>query len=354
MTVAATVDLVAEDPEETDAAADGAAEEAEQEGDRRNLFDRAADRIDHFQRRIPPLAIAHSVIKKYGEDRGGQLAMLLAYRGFFSVFPLLLAFVAAVGLLLSGNEQLRDDLIDSTLATIPVIGAEIERGAGSLGGDVIVVVGSILVALWAGLGLLEMIQETLNTIWGVPMFERPNWFIRRLKALPAALVVGACLVLSSSRPWLVRGWPSFVGGAAAFLLPFLAGALCTLGLHYLLCSRRVSLPGLLPAATFIGTAWWALQSLGEWYVNRFVVQSSDTYGVFVIVFGLLSWSYLLGLLYIYGNELSSVLVDHSWPRSSSGRDLTEADRAAFASVSEREVRVRGTSIDVSVPREPAP
>lgn len=333
---------------------EGAETDRSEDQDRRNLFDRITDRIDSIQRRVPPLAVVHSVLKKYGEDRGGQLAMLLAYRGFFSVFPLLLAFVAAVGLVLSGNEQLRDDLIDSTLSTIPVIGAEIERGAGSLGGSVLVVVGSILVALWAGLGLLEMIQETLNTVWGVPMFERPNWFIRRLKALPAALVVGACLVLSSSRPWLVRDWGTFVGGVAAFLLPFLAGALCTLGLHYLLCSRRVSFRGLLPAAGFVGTAWWALQSLGEWYVNRYVVQSSDTYGVFVIVFGLLSWSYLLGLLYIYGNELSSVIEDRGWPRSSTGRDLTDADRAAFASVSEREVRVRGTSIDVSVPREPAP
>lgn len=334
--------------------AEGSDDQRTDEEDRRNLFDRVTDRIDTIQRRIPPLAVIHSVLKKYGEDRGGQLAMLLAYRGFFSVFPLLLAFVAAVGLVLSGNEELRDDLIDSTLATIPVIGAEIERGAGSLGGGVLVVVGSILVALWAGLGLLEMIQETLNTVWGVPMFERPNWFIRRLKALPAALLVGACLVLSSSRPWLVRGWGTFVGGAAAFLLPFLAGALCTLGLHHLLCTRRVPFRGLLPAAAFVGAAWFALQSLGEWYVNRYVVQSSDTYGVFVIVFGLLSWSYLLGLLYIYGNELSSVLVDRGWPRSSTGRDLTDADRTAFASVSEREVRVRGTSIDVSVPREPAP
>src|SRR5690606_11192545 len=113
---------------------------------------------------------------------------------------------------------------------------------------------------------------------------------------------------------------------AAFLLPFLAGSLCYLGLQWLLCQRKVPVRAQLPGAAFVGLAWFALQSLGEWYVDRYVVESSDTYGVFVIVFGLLSWSYLLGLLYLYGNELASVLHDRRWPRSSTGRHLTEADR----------------------------
>jgi uncharacterized BrkB/YihY/UPF0761 family membrane protein len=40
---------------------------------------------------VPPLAVTHAVLKKYGEDRGGVLAGLLAFRGFVSMFPLLLA-----------------------------------------------------------------------------------------------------------------------------------------------------------------------------------------------------------------------------------------------------------------------
>jgi hypothetical protein len=104
----------------------------------------------------------------------------------------------------------------------------------------------------------------------------------------------------------------------------------------------------------VGLSWFVLLSLAEWYVNRVVVRSSDTYGVFVVVFGLLSWAYLLGTMYLYGNELSSVLDEHRWPRSLTGRHLTDADRDAFARVAEREVWVRGTDITVEVPREPAP
>lgn len=329
------------------------AEAPSQDRPSRNLIDRVSDRLDGVQRRIPVVAVVHGVLKKYGEDRGGQLAMLLTYRGFFAVFPLLLAFVNILGLLLQRNDRLRQDLIDSTLSNVPIIGDQILKGI-DMSGSVAVIVGSVLVSLWAGLGLLEMLQEALNTVWGVPLFDRPPWIIRRLRSLPAAALMGASLLLSGSRTWLFGGLPGPLGIAATVLLPVAAGALCYLGLQWILCRRKVPFTAQLPGALFVGLSWYVLQSLGEWYVDRFIVRSSDTYGVFVIVFGLLSWSYLLGMLYLYGNELASVLHEHRWPRSLTGRDLTDADLAAFARVSEREVRVRGTDISIDVPREPAP
>ena len=318
-----------------------------------NLIDRTVDRIDAIQRRTPPAAVVFGVLKKYGDDRGGQLAMLLAYRGFFSLFPLLLAFVNVVGLLLAGNPELREDLIDSTLASVPAVGEEIKSTAGAAGGSELVVVLSVLVSLWAGLGLLEMLQETLNTLWGVPVFRRPPWILRKLRSLPAAVLVGACLVLSGASTWVFDDpGTSPVERAAGFVLPFLAGFLCYLGLHWLLCTRKVPLRAQLPGAAFVGTAWLVLQLLGTWYIDRFVLQSSQTYGIFVVVFGLLSWSYLLGLLYIYGNELAVVLMERRWPRSLTGRNLTDADQAALTDLLGREVRVEGVGLDVEVPRLP--
>lgn len=318
-----------------------------------NLIDRTADRIDALQRSISPIAVIHGVVKKYGEDRCGQLAMMLSYRGFFSVFPLLLAFVSVVGIVLQDDPELRDELIDSTLAAVPVVGAEIQNGAGTTSGSMWVVIGSILLSIWAGLGLLEVLQEALNTVWGVPLFERPPWIVRRLRALPGAVLIGACLVLSGASVWLFGDsdlpWLQRVAG---YLLPFLAGALCYLGLHWLLCVRKVPFTAQLPGAAFVGAAWLVLQLLGTWYIDRFVLQSSETYGVFVVVFGLLSWAYLLGMLYLYGNELSSVLWERRWPRSLTGRNLTDADRAAYARVVRREVRVEGVDLDVDVPRLP--
>jgi YihY family inner membrane protein len=319
-----------------------------------NLIDRVVDRLDTWQRGVAPLAVVHGVVKKYGEDRGGQLAMLLAYKGFFSLFPLLLAFVTTLGLVLRDNDELREDLIDSTLASVPVIGTEIVDGAGAVEGSVVVLVGSILVSLWAGLGLLDMLQESLNTVWDVRVVDRPPWIQRRLKDLPGAVLVAACAVLSGAGRWiLAEDAHALVRAVAGVALPVLAGALGYLGLHWLLCSRKVPFVAQLPGAAAAGVGWWALQALGGWFVTRYVANSSDTYGVFVVVLGLLSWTYLLGMLYLYSISLAAVLHDRRWPRSLSGRDLTDADVAAYGALSEREVRVLGTSVEIEVPRTPS-
>lgn len=311
------------------------------------------DRVDALHRKVPPVAVLHAVLKKYGEDRGGQLATLLAYRGFFSLFPLLLAFVGVLGLLLAGDDELREDLVDSALSTVPVIGSEISKGAEGLSGSFFVVVGSILVSLWAGLGLLDILQESINTVWGVPHFERPPWILRRLRDIPGALLIAVCVLISGAARWLIAdGTAAWVELGAGALLPILAGGLAFVGLHLLLGSRNVSIVALLPGALACGLGWWGLQALGGLYIDRIVRESSDTYGVFVVVFGLLSWCYVLGMLFLYSAELSVVLLERRWPRSLSGRDLTDQDQRAFSELAAREVRVRGTEIAVEVPRDP--
>ncbi len=307
-----------------------------------------------LQRRLPPVAVVFAVTKKYGEDRGGQLAMLLAYKGFFSLFPLLLALVSVLGLVLAGNDELRADLIDSTLANVPLIGTDITDGAESFDGSVVVLVGSVLVSLWAGLGLLDMLQEALNTAWQVPMVDRPPWVLRRLRGLPGAALIALCAMLSGAARWILADDAaaalSWLLGA---VLPILAGAIAYLGLHWLLCARSIPWRSQLPGALLAGLGWWGLQSLGGWYATRVVAQSSDTYGAFAVVLGLLSWSYLLGMLYLYSIEFAAVLHDRRWPRSLSGRGLTDQDLAAYEALTEREVRVAGTTVDVDVPRHPA-
>ncbi len=318
-----------------------------------SVIDRFVDRLDDLQRGIRPFAVVHGVAKKYGEDRGGQLAMLLAYKGFFSLFPLLLAFVSMLGLLLAGNDELREDLIDSTLASVPVIGTEIVNNAESLEGSVVVLGGSILVSLWAGLGLLDMLQESLNTAWEVRQVDRPPWLLRRLRGLPGAVLIAGCAVMSGAARWILAdGAGAAAQWLAGVMLPVGAGALAYLGLHWSLCARKVPFRAQLPGALAAGIGWWALQALGGWFVSRFVTRSSDTYGVFVVVLGLLSWTYLLGVLYLYSVELAAVLHDRRWPRSLSGRRLTDADLAAFEALTEREIRVQGTVVTVDVPRDP--
>jgi uncharacterized BrkB/YihY/UPF0761 family membrane protein len=115
---------------------------------------RLVQAVDDVQQRHRWLAFPVAVVKKYGEDQAGQRAALLAYYGFFSLFPLLLVAVTVIGFVLQGHADLGQRVVDSAVAQFPVVGDEISgtvsqsrlRGSGAA-----LVVGLAL-TLWGGLG----------------------------------------------------------------------------------------------------------------------------------------------------------------------------------------------------------
>jgi len=88
------------------------------------------------------------VVKKYGDDRGSQLAALITYYGFLALFPLLLVFVTVLGYVAHDDPGLRHDLLDTALADFPVVGQELRRNVGALGGNGIALVVGLLALVW--------------------------------------------------------------------------------------------------------------------------------------------------------------------------------------------------------------
>src|SRR5688500_18626163 len=89
------------------------------------MLQRLKASVNRFQQRYAPLAFGYGVLKKSGEDRTGELAALLAYYGFFSIFPLLLFAVTVLGMVLRDNPDLQQSILDSALAQFPIIGDQI-------------------------------------------------------------------------------------------------------------------------------------------------------------------------------------------------------------------------------------
>src|SRR6266508_4319831 len=96
---------------------------------------RSLERLDRFQQRNRVLALPFAVVRKFGDDQAGNLAALLAYYGFFSLFPLLLVLVTVLGFVLAGRSKLQARILDSALAQFPVIGDQIGRDVGSIEGS---------------------------------------------------------------------------------------------------------------------------------------------------------------------------------------------------------------------------
>jgi membrane protein len=89
---------------------------------------RILGRVDRWQRRHALGGFPVAVFKKFSEDRASNLAALVAYYAFFSLFPLLLVFTTVVGFVLADDPQAQKDILDSTLQQIPLAGEELKTG----------------------------------------------------------------------------------------------------------------------------------------------------------------------------------------------------------------------------------
>jgi uncharacterized BrkB/YihY/UPF0761 family membrane protein len=130
-------------------------------------------RVDGFQRRHPRAGLPIAVIYKFADDQGNYLAALITYYGFLSLFPLLLLSSTILGFVLSGHPHLQQQVLDSALGQVPIVGAHLTSPHGATGSGVGIAIG-ILGTIYGGLGVTNAAQNAMNTIWRVPRNKRPN------------------------------------------------------------------------------------------------------------------------------------------------------------------------------------
>jgi membrane protein len=315
-----------------------------------SALDRLMDRLDGWQRDRPWVAFPFGVVKKFGDDQAGNLAALVAYYAFFSIFPLLLLLTTILGRVLGSKPELRDDLLDSALGQLPVIGDQLRGNAGGIPGSGLALVVGALLALWAGLGALMAMQNAMDAVWDVPLRRRPNFVMSRVRALLLLFLLGAGVAVLFAVGGLINALAEVpVVGA---VLSIAATAVLGTGLFLLafrvLTDVAVRWSQLLPGAIVAAMAWAVLQSVGAAFVNRQIDGASSTAGVFAVVIGLLSWLYLQAQFTVFAAEVNVVRAEHLWPRSLTGRHLGDGDQRALARYAGRERRVEGQEVIVDL------
>ena len=102
--------------------------------------------LDRRQQQTRGVRFVAALLKKFGDDQGGQLAALIAYYAFVSLFPLLLVLVTVLGFVLQGNPTERQKILDGTLGQFPIISDYLKLHSlnGSPAALAIGIVGSLL------------------------------------------------------------------------------------------------------------------------------------------------------------------------------------------------------------------
>lgn len=293
-------------------------------------FKKVLWRADRFQRGHPVLGFPIAVFKKFGQDRGAFLAALVAYFGFFSVFPLMMAFTSIVGFVVDDPDD-QQRLADEAADQIPVVGQDIQRVAGSLEGSVVVVVVGLAVALWSGLRIVDAMQNAMNTVWDVPEYEHPKTAERRLRSFGMLLLLGGGIVSSIVVSSLATYVDVIPGAGKVAIWAGSAGVSIVLFwlAYQLLTDTDLPWMALLPGAIFGGLCWWALQTFGSQLIARQQESAGEAYGQYAAIIALLFFLYLAALLSILGAVINVVRYRRLWPRSIVKGDFTGADIEAF-------------------------
>jgi membrane protein len=277
------------------------------------------DRLDGIQQGHRWLAFGYAVIKKFGEDSSGNLAVLITYYTFFSIFPLLLALYSILGFLLHGHPTWQMKIENGALhnfSQFPLIKGPLPKHGSVL----IVVLGSVL-ALYSGLGVAKTAQTVWDTVYRVPKSEQPGFVPKNLRALRLVIVGGLGLIATTVVSGAVASGGTLglhigqglgtLGIAAALVLNTL---LFTVIFRWLTV-REVSFRQVLPGAVLSAVALGILQAVVSALISHKLKSATATYGSAGAVLVLLSWFYLQSQVLLLAAQVNVVKQDRLWPRS---------------------------------------
>jgi membrane protein len=317
-----------------------------------NRAEQAVHKLDRLQQRHGWLAFLVAVWKKFGDDQAGNLAALIAYFSFASLFPLLLVFVTVLDIVLRGDPTLRNRVVNSAFGAFPGFSTLLESHVQALSttGPALVI-GLILTFLGAR-GVAGAVQNALNTVWAIPYYRRPGFPWNLLRGIAMIIVVGLGLIITSFLAGLAAGVGHVISGAGVSVATVVVSLLVNIAVFWIAfrlgTAREVTWREHFPAALASAVVWQILQLAGGLIVGHQLAHNKSLYGIFGIVLGLLAWLYLQAEATLYAVEGAMVHARKLWPRSLAPPPLTPQDRQAYAMYAAASARRSDEHIEADV------
>jgi membrane protein len=256
------------------------------------------------------------------EDDAPQLGAALAYYSVFSLAPMVLLLIAAIGVLFRDDpagawskitEQMSYFLDRSAIEMVQQIASQVSTPTKSVLGGTI----GFALALFGASGVFGQLQNALNIIWGVKAKPRAGvWGFVRSRFLSFALIAGIGFLLLVS---LVI--EAAIKGFSHYLQIVLPGALTLIVPIYLIFDFVIvtavfaMIFKILPNATtrwrdvWIGAVLTAVLFLiGKWALGIYLGSgtAASAYGAASSLITLLLWVYYSSQILLFGAEFTQV------------------------------------------------
>ena len=272
----------------------------------RNLNQRSGKRLD----------ILKNALGTYAETRASQSAASLAYYAFFSLFPLLLAFIAGGSYFLN-SQQVFQDVTQFVQGAIPVSTQLITENLQqvlNIRGTVGFI--SLLTLLWSASGVFTNLAYSINLAW--PGASQRNFFEKRLVGLGMIAGLSGLLILSLALDWIINLVPlinstnASIPGLSLWRFFSSLGSWLTIFLLFLVLYRWVPTSNVHWSATLWGaltaSVIWKLATSGfNWYLSSGFGRYQLVYGSLGAIVALLFLIYIVSTITLFGAHLSAAI-----------------------------------------------
>ena len=310
---------------------------------RQNIFERFLNWADQCQQRHHGLAFPFAVIKKYSDDEANYQAALIAYYGFVSLFPLLIAATATLQILGQNKPAVREQFLHNVTSYFPALGDSVTASIHTTSKTGLALFVSLLVAFYGARGVAHAIQHALNHVWAVPRSRRAGFPKSTFKSFGIIFYAGTGFLVAASLtgyaaaanhallPRLALGTIGFIALFAVFWGVFTFGS-----------SARKRPVANVPGALCAAIGFLVLQGVGGYLVGHYLHSQTGLNAQFAVVLAILFWLYLQAVVFMLAVEVNVVRVHRLWPRSIAPSPPLPADEKAYKLYHQREIFIQTT------------
>ena len=271
------------------------------------------------------------VVLYYSNAQGALLASGLAYQAIFAVFAAVWVGFSVVGLVVAGNHQLQQPLIDLLATSVPGLIKSSASASGAIDPKTLLNAGAFtltgLIALVGvlvtALGWLSSARTALRIIFGVPQ-SKTNFALLKLRDLAVAAGFGVALVISAAlsvagstatglgldivgiSPHSFLG--NLVGKSVTITLSFLLDAVILGALFRVLSGVRIPWRRLMGGVVVGAVSLGVLKTLGGTLLG--VSKNNPLLASFAVILGLLIFfNFVCQVILLSGSWVSVALND---------------------------------------------
>jgi membrane protein len=264
-------------------------------------------------------SILETAFKSFTEKQAAQASAGLAYYTFFSIFPLMLVFIAG-GSYFIDSQQVFSTVTQFIQQALPisrqVINENLEEILAARGTAGII---SLLILLWSASGMFTNLAYNINLAW--PRAARRNFLQNRLVGLWMIVGLIGLIILSLVLSWLTTRLPfmsienatpttlvllRLISALGSWLMIFLV----FLTLYHWIPTLRVRWSATLWGALIASLAWKAVTIGFSWYLGSGFGQYQLVYGSLGAIVAFLFLIYIISLITLFGAHLSAAI--ESW------------------------------------------